>query len=219
MGAFDYGPYKAVTRAWDDPRLGAACVAIKKELVYNGFGDGLIVENPVLGQAFTNRLNEFKVSVGLTPDGLCGSRVCQELFRARIQAAENKYDLPSGALGKKIKLESAFDPVAIGTADEDDTGICQINIRIHTSVSKEEAFDPEFAIDWAARFVRSNFDTIARKADVMKAARASYNIGPEYATRWMKAGFPTAGGVFDSSGIDWYTRATNYIALIDKQTW
>lgn len=220
MGAFDYGSYTGTpaTRAGDDTRLAAACVALKRELDYNGFGKNLIIETPVLGEAFTNRVMEFQTSRDLTPNGKVGQVTARELFRKRIEEKEDEFGFPRGTLGKKFYLESAFDPVAVGFADKDDKGIAQINIRIHSGVSESQAFDPIFAIDWAANYLEGNRDRIIREVNVLKAARASYNIGVEYAKRWMLDGFPASGGPLIGD-VDSYERATKYIALVDGKVW
>jgi hypothetical protein len=149
MGAFDYGAYKKDMDGRDDPRLAAAIRAIKRELIYNGFGKNIEPDLAYFGDAVHNRVREFQASrLPVIPaDGQCGQKTLTELFRKRVIAVENEYLIPRGALGKKLKLESGYDPVAIGYVDPDDTGIAQINIGIHASVSKSEAFDPAFAID------------------------------------------------------------------------
>lgn len=182
MGAFDYGAYTKGMDGRDDPRLGAAIFAIKRELIYNGYSKNIVLDLPYFGDAVYQRLKEFQAAHNIsTSIGKAGQTTLTELFRKRVNATETKYDLPSGALGKKLRLESGYDPVAIGWADPKDTGIAQINIGIHTSVSQMEAFDPEFAIDWAGKYIRNNFEVISNKANVMKAARAAYNIGNTYA--------------------------------------
>jgi hypothetical protein len=220
MGAFDYGSYTGTppTRAGDDARLAAACVALKKELDFNGFGSNLVVDTPVLGEAFTNRVKEFQAAKDITVSGKVGAATAKELFRKRVEAKEDEFGFPRGTIGKKLVLESACDPVAIGGTDPDDSGIAQINVRIHTGVSLAEAFDPEFAIDWVANYLKGNHARIIREVNVMKAARASYNIGVEYAKQWMQAGFPASGGPMLGS-VDSFARATEYIRLIDKQVW
>jgi hypothetical protein len=217
LGAWDYGAYTAVTRAGDDTRLAAACVALKNELVFNGYGLNLVVETPVLGEAFTNRVKEFQRDKGLPEDGKIGARTALELFRRRVVGVETQYGLPPNSLGKQIKLESGFDPVAVGVVDPADTGIAQINLGIHTSVTKEQAFDPAFALDWSARYITSAYQNVIERANVIKAARAAYNVGNFYAYLWMLSGFATSGGP-DLGGQDAFTRAANYIRLIDAQT-
>lgn len=218
MGAWEYGGYHSITRAYDDPRLGAALIAVKRELKYNGYGTNLVTDTPVFGDAAENRTIEFQKDHGLTGDGVIGPGTASELFRRRISAAEAKYGLPSGAIGKQIKLESNFDPVAIGYADPDDTGIAQINLRLHPDVTKDQAYDPAFAIDWMGRYISAGQDVIVKSANVMKAARAAYNIGNTYATQWLLSNFAGSGGP-SLGGEDSFTRATNYINLIDGQDW
>lgn len=220
MGAWDFGVIKApITVDQAEGRLGIALVTFKRELVYNGFAEHeMNVEKPNFGKAASDNVKKFQTDRGLPATGVINIATSRELFRKRITEAEQKFDLPRGTLGKKIALESAFDPVAVGTADPDDTGIAQINLRIHSSVSKDQAFNPQFALNWAGAYIRSNYDRVASDANVMKAARASYNIGVHYATQWMLAGFPNSGGPL-LGGQDSFTRATQYISLIDKQTW
>lgn len=203
--------------ATNDDRLQAALTAFKVELAYNGFGKNLVLDAPTFGDAMRNRVKEFQASAGLTADGQIGQKTATELFRKRIVYTEGVYALPEGSLGKQLLLESGYDPVAVGFSDPADHGLAQINLRIHSDVTVDQAYDPTFAIDWAAHYIRNSYDAVATNADVMKAARAAYNIGNFYATEWMKDSFPASGKVVDN--IDWYKRATDYIALVDKQNW
>lgn len=225
MGAWDFGQYKydektrVGTDGRNDERLGAGILAIKNELRYTGFDrEAMVGDLPYYGSSVANSVKDFQKAKGLVVDGQVGAKTAKELFRKRINAIEDDHDLPRGTLGKKISLESAFDPVALGGVDPDDTGIAQINLRIHSSVSKAQAYDPAFALGWAARYVRSQYEGIEDQLDIMKAARASYNIGQTYARQWLLAGFPDSGGP-DLGGQDAFTRATKYIELIDRQQW
>ena len=147
MGAYDYGRYQKGMDGRNDSRLAAGIIAIKKELIYNGFDKNIDTELPYFGDAVSNRLKEFQASKGLQVDGQAGQLTLTELFRKRVVATEKKFELTTGALGKKLKLESGYDPIAIGYVDPLDTGIAQINLNAHPDVSKEEAFDPGFAIN------------------------------------------------------------------------
>lgn len=217
MGAFDYGVYKRGMNATGDARLQAALIALRIELAYNGFGKNLVIDSIGFGEAMENRTKEFQTSVGINADGQIGQKTATELFRKRVSFVEGVYGLSEGTLGKQLLLESAYDPVALGFSDPADHGIAQINLRIHNDVTVEQAYDPTFALDWAAKYIRSSYDQIATTADVMKAARAAYNVGDFYAAEWMKADFPSSGRLED--GIDWYARAYNYIQLVNKQNW
>lgn len=219
MGAFDYGKYKLGMDGRNDARLGAAIIAIKNELRFNNAArPAMVGDLAFFGEAVANSVKDFQASKGLTVDGEVGSKTAKELFRKRVEAEERQYDLPVGTLGKKLSLESAFDPVAVGTVDPDDHGIAQINLRIHSGVSVTQAFDPIFAIDWAAKYIDANRTRIEQEVGTTKAARASYNVGVEYAKQWMLAGFPPSGGP-QLGGQDSFERATRYIELQDKQIW
>jgi hypothetical protein len=219
MGAWDFGELKAPIRAHDNPRLGACLVALKEELAFNGFGHNVVVETPVWGEAAENRLKEFQRSRGLVDNGAIGKttngiRTARELFRMRIQREEVKWNLPRGSLMKKISLESLFDPVCVGVQDNDDRGMCQINVRIH-NVTIEQAYNPGFAVPWSARYMNELFFGVANRSNLWKAARVAYNTGEHYAHRWMMDGFPASGLVVNN--IDWYARATNYWNAVEKQ--
>ena len=114
MGAFDYGRYQKGMDGRNDPRLAAAIIGIKKELIYNGFARNVNPELAYFGDAVSNRLKEFQGLKGLVVDGQAGQLTLTELFRKRVIFTEDKYELSTGALGKKLKLESGYDPVAIG---------------------------------------------------------------------------------------------------------
>lgn len=218
MGAYDFGFYKKGMDGRSDPRLGVALLSIKKELDFNGFSKGLVLDNPVFGDAASNRLGEFQASRGLKVDQQAGPTTLKELYRLRVEIIEKTFFFPKGTLGKQIWLESTFDPAAKGVADPDDTGIAQINLRIHSDISEAEAYDASFSIAWAAQYIQSADVRIINEINVLKASRAAYNIGSEYAKQWLLAGFPASGGP-SLGGQDSFTRATNYIALIDKQIW
>lgn len=219
MGAYDFKFYK-VGMVGDGGRKTAAILAIKTELVYNGYGEGIDFSVDKFGAKVEAAVKLLQKDRGLNQDGICGPTTMRELFRKRVEFVEDKYNLPRGSLGRKIFLESGYDPVAIGVRDGRDRGICQINLKelggFH-NVTIEQAYTPSFSIDWAGAYVRGLFAGIAHRADVMKAARAAYNVGETYATEWMLAGFPASGRIVGD--IDWFKRATEYLALVDKQVW
>jgi peptidoglycan hydrolase-like protein with peptidoglycan-binding domain len=215
MGAFDYGRYRRGLDGREDARLGAAILAIKRELAFNGFArPKMDATLPFFGEAVENSVKDFQKSRGLTADGEVGQTTGRELFRPRIEQAEDIRSLPHGTIGKKVALESAFDPVAVGFSDAADKGIAQINTRIH-GVTEAEAFSPVFAIAWAGDYVLSQKREVERRANTLRAGRAAYNVGNFYATEWMLAGFPENGRV--ENGIDWFARAHKYLLLVDAK--
>jgi len=221
VGAWDYGSLGPAV-AGEDERLAALIQAVKAELKYGQWATpGLQLDKPVTGHAYKLSVWAFEDAQGLTRTGTIGRHNAGELFRPRIENLEQRHGLPRGTLGKKARLESLFDPVAIGSVDKADRGIVQINIKefggFH-DVPLAKAYDPEFALGWAARKIVADIEQIAREIDVIKSGRAAYNVGAEYAKQWLLAGFPADGGPM-LGGVDSFTRATKYIDLIDKQPW
>jgi len=91
-----------------------------------------------------------------------------------VAQAESRYGIPQGLLARIISVESAWNPAATAYDKNGsvDRGIAQIN-SIHTDVSNAQAYDPTFAIPWAARFLaywRS-------KCGSWDAAVQAYNLG------------------------------------------
>jgi hypothetical protein len=218
-GAFDYGWYGYDMDGREDERLGAAILAIKKELAYVSFDrPNLNPTLPVYGDAVRASVKDFQAARGLKRDGKVGPLTARELWRARIVAVEKRHGFEHGTLGRKIQLESFFDPVALGHVDPADRGMCQINSNAHPSVSDAEAFDPEFAIGYAAKLLDGWGDAIANAVGLQKAARAAYNVGASIARQWLLAGFPETGGP-ELAGQDGFARATKYVQAVDRQNW
>lgn len=228
MGAYDFGLYRkgldGRPAAWtQDPekgeRLAAAILAIKLELVYNGTPRALKADVPVIGDAAYNAIVDFQKAHGLPGDGQAGTDTLRELFRKRIETVEALHKFPPGILGKKLGRESAFDPVAIGQDDPRDRGMSQINLKVlggYHDVTVEQAYDPPFAVEWAAAYIDSQKREVERRADTLRAARAAYNVGAHYATLWMKAGFPEGDpNAARDSQPWWFARAHNYLRHID----
>lgn len=218
MGAFDFGPYRKGMDGRNDIRLGGAILSIKAELIYNGYDQNVNPDLAFFGDAISNRVKEFQADRGLTSDGQVGARTALELFHARVGALEKKYNLPTDALGKQVKLESAFDPAAKGVIDSLDTGISQINLGQHPDVTEVQAYSAAWALEWTCQHIRGSYNNIADDVHVMRAARAAYNIGDVYAAQWLEAGFPSSGGP-SIGGQDSFTRATQYLQLIDSQAY
>lgn len=66
-----------------------------------------------------------------------------------IEAYAVRYGIPSEPLIGTLRCESGFDKSAVGDKGTS-YGVAQIHLPAHPEVSKEEALNPWFAIDWAA---------------------------------------------------------------------
>ncbi len=197
-----------------DSQMGRGCVAVKKELKFNGFAasTGFNTTNPLLGDAADKTIKQFQAAKGLVADGQAGPKTCKFLFTKRIRDAQDFYHIPDDLLFKLVLLESVCDPAAIGYVDPRDRGLMQINAGAHPEVSDDDAFDPAFAVEWGAKYLRNNYNTLLD----WDAALAAHNIGTFYAKKWLAAGKP-ATGVLTTGGKDIAVVATNYVEVVRKQ--
>lgn len=97
-----------------------------------------------------------------------------------IQKASKENNFDPAFLSALIFNESGFKPDAVnkGVTQDGreyiDRGIAQINSTANPDIPDEKAFDPNFAIDWAAKKLRSNIDAFG--GDVSRGL-AAYNVG------------------------------------------
>lgn len=212
MGAWSAYYKKGNIETANTPR-GYGLLALKKELVYQGFGTNLVL-NYQFGETMRKRTVEFQKSQGLEADGIIGPKTAKELFRERIYAAETEAGISDHLTFKQISLESNFDPSAFvdhGTSGVD-RSLCQINSKAHPEVTDAQAYSPEFAIPWAAQYLKDHIDALG---DV-DAGLAAYNVGRFYARKWLEAGKPSSG-LFTSTGKDYAEICTKYTKLIRAQ--
>jgi hypothetical protein len=211
--------YKVGLSAEVGSPVGYGIVAIKKELIFNGFGTGIDVGykdkngNYFFGSGTATRAKEFQKSVGITADGEVGPTTARHLFAKRAAQEGFAKGVADNLLSKLKTLESANDPAAVGFVDPLDMGLMQIHMPFHPDVSQAEAFDPAFSLSWGANYLKS---ANASFKD-WDAAVASYNVGSYYAGQWLKDGKPTSGGVILSNGQDIYQRASQYVKLVKAQ--
>lgn len=90
-----------------------------------------------------------------------------------ILQASQKYGVDPNLLAAVLIQESQFNPRAVNPGSGD-YGMAQINLKSHPGVTKEQAFDPNFAIPFAAQLVKGGLDKFG--GDYNRAI-ASYNVG------------------------------------------
>jgi len=95
-----------------------------------------------------------------------------------------EYGIPPDLFVAQLDLESGLNPAAVGrnTDGSWDRGIAQINNRWHPEVTDAQAFDPAFAVPWAAQYLRGLYD----RCGTWQGALEAYNSGsctgaPQYA--------------------------------------
>ncbi len=185
--------------------------ALKKELVFNGYSIGIVVDLAYWGDKVDKQTKKFQTDHALTVDGQLGPQTALALFKKRAVALQKQYGIKNNWLCKQKTLESSNDPVCEGSADPDDEGIAQINLHFHPEITYEEAWSPAFALEYAAKFLVSAISYCGDE----EGGVAAYNIGRYYAKEWVDAGKPASGGPFIGSQ-DVYARATHYVAVVQS---
>lgn len=110
-----------------------------------------------------------------------------EQYSAQVLAAASKYGINPSILAGLIAQESNFDPMA---DNGEDRGIVQINRAAHPEVSDDQAFDANFAIDWAAKEVSRLVKAKGSEYEGLRAYNAGEagsasnpNLGKDYANK------------------------------------
>jgi soluble lytic murein transglycosylase-like protein len=201
--------YRYKDRAEEGTPRAYGIKAIKRELVYRGFGEGLNVDTPFFGGAAQTATKRFQKSLGLAETGVVNPETARRLFKKRIWAASHNEGVPALYLCKQLNLESGFDPAAVGYVDARDRGLAQINSYWHPTVTDDKAFDPSFSIPWAANYFSENFKAL----NDVDAALAAHNVGRFYAREWLKQGKPPSG-LYTLEGKDYAAIITRYVKLV-----
>lgn len=92
-----------------------------------------------------------------------------------LQKVSSKYNVPTAILSAVAKQESGFDP-SIRQPDGLGRGMFQLDLGQHKDVTEADAFDPNFAADYAAKLLREGFD----RTGTWEGALRYYNGGPNY---------------------------------------
>ena len=135
--------------------------------------------------------NEFDVPPSLPDDSVepdsgkgifvgLNQNLPNEEYTNLISTATSENDIHPSLIAAMLWQESGYRPEAINDGGKDgiDRGIAQINSKWHPEVSDEQAFDPNFAIPWMVRQLKSDIDHFG---DISKGI-AAYNIGRTGAT-------------------------------------
>jgi len=90
--------------------------------------------------AYAERLDTAHIIVPPIPTDIPG----------KINYYADKYDVSSSTMTAVIKCESSFNPNAIGDGGTS-FGLAQIHLPAHPLVTREQANDPDFAIEFMAK--------------------------------------------------------------------
>jgi hypothetical protein len=168
--------------------VNAGVFAIQRAL-NRRFKEGDIKVTGVFDQATSDLVQRFQSErmSGQTPWPGCGPDTAKALFSPDIKSRCKKKGWPDPAVVcGVIKMESNFDPGAVGLVDDRDLGLAQINGAAHPDLSEGERLAPLTAIDFVIDYL-ANATRALKDEDL---AIASYNLGIGGATAWDKAGRP-----------------------------
>lgn len=87
---------------------------------------------------------------------------------ALIQDASIRYEISFDKLYSTLKCESKLNPKAIGDHGKS-FGVAQIHLPSHPTITKKQALDPVFAVNWSAKMFSQG------KANLWSCYRALYD--------------------------------------------
>lgn len=67
----------------------------------------------------------------------------------------SKYNVDENIMRKVVSCESSYRPLAVGDSGKS-FGLVQIHLPSHPYVTREQAFDPDFALDFLAKNLAKN---------------------------------------------------------------
>ena len=90
-------------------------------------------------------------ALGLGEDGIAGPLTCRALWRDLFIWFGGLHHAPASQLYGFMMLESVGDPGAVGYTTPSDRGLNQINLVAHSNITVEQAFNPNFSVDYTAK--------------------------------------------------------------------
>lgn len=69
-----------------------------------------------------------------------------------------KYDVSESLMHKLVSCESGYNPIIVNSnAREFSVGLSQINLKAHTNITREQAENPDFALDFMASNIKKGY--------------------------------------------------------------
>jgi soluble lytic murein transglycosylase-like protein len=131
----------------------------------------------------------FQKSKGLVADGICGPTTAKALWHGLINEKAAVHGVPPSHIYGMTYLESAMDPGAVGYTTPTDRGLTQINLKAHPTITVEQAFDPNFALNYTADRLRKAREQFSGKGpELQKDCSIAQHNSPLNALQWYQAG-------------------------------
>lgn len=182
-----YGIRQGVIPPEHDQRVRWANIAIQTELIRQGFMEppGYALNGGV-GPRYDAAIKAFQRSVALKADGRLGPKTAGRLWFQLFSWWQIALGIPDNLLMGLARLESGFDPGAVGTVDERDRGIGQFNRRWWPLVSDEMAFSD---VPGCIALAANNLMEAKKRYGTWDCAIAAHN-NPAKAKKWLETGEP-----------------------------
>lgn len=209
-GAWPFYYVKGLDRRSDPQGRDAHGIyALKTELIYGGFGEGIDAAVAYWGRDATRAVKQAQAAFAITEDGVLGPNTARCLYRHRYAVAEASVGLPAHALARIGWTETNDDPVAQGELTPRDEGIIQENLDSNPGLTQMQCWNPAFIIPHGAGQLRAR---ITNCGGSVMAGVVSWNVGVASANRWRLAGFPASGGsiINAETGETLYAHCTAY---------
>ena len=101
----------------------------------------------------------FFASFSVTNADITPIKAPQATTRSLIAYYSNMYSVSQETLYKTIKCESGFNPTAHKlTKKENSWGLSQINLKAHPNITKAQAINKKFAIEYMAKNIAHHTD-------------------------------------------------------------
>lgn len=185
--------------------------AFKRELFFNGVAqEDLWVEENLWDGVADKALRYFQQEQGLNVDGQLGPETARLLFHRRATDIEKRHGVAAGVLCRLKTCLSQNDPVAEASHELDCEGLMQINLRYNPLISKEQAWDPQFAMEHAASWLAIAYEYVGED---WEGALAAYVIGRSPAADWVTCQKPPGGGITLGSR-DTFERAFEFVGSV-----
>lgn len=163
--------------------------SVQRELNSLGFNAHAHGTAGIYGTNTALDVKDFQRVVGLPIDGVVWFATSRALFKPRIAELETAKGIPHGYLCGLVNSESFFDPSAVGRSTPTDFGLVQIHLDSHPDLTKAQAFDAAFAIEWASTYLHDKHAEYVKTCPDLAwtCACASYNA-PSAAKLWCATG-------------------------------
>lgn len=170
--------------------------AIQRALNEQGYAKPSLIVDGFYGAKTGTAVSVAQRGFGIKEDGIAGATLCSNLWRLYVGTAAGAVNLNPAILYGQMMHESSADPGACGYFHEPDRGLIQINTETYKSISIEMAHDPDFALNWSAKRLKSAWDKYAGKgADIQLFCTILQHNSPNGADTLFKTGkFGTISG-------------------------